>query len=746
VIHRLSPCFILVVLSAILAVTLTDAQPVSLSSERPTYGRWTSSALGGGGFVMGVHFTEADPDRLWAHTDVGGVYRSDDGGNSWRNATYTLPYGLDPAERSDAAPLGDRGLMYVRDMVGDPDEPDRAIILVGYKWSPDYGLYLTEDGGATWRNVQEMWSVGDPLHREYGRALVRSESHPETLYAASRGQGVFRSDDDGATWRSVGGPKIKPTDLDIHPSDPDKVWLTAVAFDETVRGMGRLAGGLWKSEDGGATWKQHSKRDTFEIMQDPADPGVLWGIFENGYKIERSADGGVSWTPMMEGLMAAPSGADSLNPENWRYQGLAVAGGSVMATSAKGDVYRLAGKRWQRVGPQTVHEPEDWHSYTAADHAEWAPWVNTMNSATGLYPHPADPENTWWITDWYSVYQTTDGGKTWNNQTNGIEETYVHTVVPDAADPARVHLGVADIGYFRSKDAGDRFIRPKREPITNNVASITTTPAQPGRVYAVGPNPPVGGWYAGRVFISDDHGDTWRTSPMNGLPEISEGGYHANDIAACTVEKDTVYLGVGGDLSKQAGLYVSRDGGESWQRDTAGFPTEGEFFVHEIWESGPMIALAQDGTQLIVSPKRRMMLRRDAAGEEWQRAKYPTDGELVHLAADPHRPGRFYGAVKYAGIFRTDDHGQNWSRLDLPDSTPGAAHLILDPHQSDRIAAGTPRGVILSSDAGDTWEVLDRSLPGRVDWNSGAFVLTPDGTTRLIVGSGGTGVFWTEVE
>ena len=711
--------------------------------ERPAYGRWTSSALGGGGFVMGVRYSEADPDRLWAHTDVGGVYRSDDGGESWRHASHSLPYGVD---EPGAAGVGDRGLMYVRDMVGDPDQPDRAIALFGYEWSPDFGLYATDDAGETWRNVQEMWAVGDTKHREYGRALVRSVSSPTTLYAAGRGQGVFKSTDDGETWQNVGGPSVKATDLDVHPDDPNRVWLSAVAFEDTTRDYGQMPGGLWHSTDGGENWEQLNDRDTFEVTTDPGDPDVLWGIFDDGYHVERSGDGGRTWTRAMAGLQLAPEGATSTNPEHFRYQGLTTGPGFLLATSAKGDVYRLEGKTWRRIGPESVTEPADWHGYTKAEAEDWAPWVSTMNSATGVYPHPADPRNVWWMTDWYSVYQTTDGGRTWTNQTNGIEETYVHTIVGDAADPTRVHLGVADIGYFTSGDAGGRFVKPKREPITNNVAGVTTTPAQPGRVYAVGPRPPVGGWYAGHVFVSDDGGKTWTPSDMTGLPEISEEKRHANDVAADPSKINVVYLGVDGDLSEEGGLYVSRDGGRSWERDVDGFPASGEFFPRTIWDSGPTIALASDGTQMVGAPQRRMLLVRESDSEKWRAIDYPFGGDLAHLAADPHTPGRFYAAAKYDGVYRTDDRGRSWTKLDIPASTPGATHLMIDPHAPDRLAAGTPRGVILSNDAGETWEVLDRTLPGRVDWNSGAFVRTEKGRTRLVVGSGGTGVFWTAID
>jgi photosystem II stability/assembly factor-like uncharacterized protein len=346
------------------------------------------------------------------------------------------------------------------------------------------------------------------------------------------------------------------------------------------------------------------------------------------------------------------------------------------------------------------------------------------------------------MTDWFSVYRSTDAGKTWTNKTNGIEVLYVFDVEADVADPSIVHFGAADMGYFRSTDAGGRFIKPKREPITNNIKAVVVSADQPGRVYALGPKPGEWSWYAGHVFISDDSGATWTPSPKTGLPEIAAEAHHASTLVVSETDADTLYLGVSLALDDGGGLYVSNDAGQTWRRDSDGMTVSGEFYDHENWRSGPQLALGKDGSQVTGSLIARELFVRDSAEADWEAVGYPFTGDLLHLAGDFHQPGRFWAAVRSDGLYRSDDAGRTWTMLDTPAVAPGASHLILDRHTPGRIAVGTTNGVIFSSDGGDSWVSLDRSLPGRVNWNSGAFARTADGQDRLVVGSGGTGVFW----
>ncbi|MEM9753512.1 MAG: hypothetical protein AAF916_09020 [Planctomycetota bacterium] len=720
-----------------------DADPATDRPEHRVYGDWTASRIGGGGFILGVK-TTSDPERLYAWTDVGGAHRSDDGGQTWRNMTYNLPYGGNTESR---------GMMYVRDLLTDPVDPDRVMIAIGYHWSPTYGVFVSDDAGRTWANtLDDLWVVGDDETRMDGAVLARDPSNPETIWAVGIGQGLFVSKDNGQGWDAVGGPEVQPTDLLIDRSDSDRIWVAGHAMDRGVRedkanrpdGQLVLPGGLWRSDDGGATWDAVIEdRSVRNVKQDPVDADTLYAIVDDHRWVLRSTDGGETWNKFGDGLdIGSPS---HWGPHPHRYQDLVVAHGQVYALSSRGHVYRLDrdAERWTKfTGPDRAIDPEGWWGATPDDPTfGTSNWVTTMSSAARLTVDPRDPD-TMWMTDWYSVYRTDDAGQTWRNTTEGIEVTYIDALEQDPSDPNVVHLGMADNGYFRSDDRGVNFQGFSNDTaITNNVKSISVPAGNPNRVYAVGPNPPGGGWYAGQVFISDDKGDTWRVSPMSGLPEIDERGHRALTIVAVDDRPDTVFLTVTQPIERGGGgLYVSQDAGQTWTSYSDGLPSGVAFYRNEAWRGGKELAIGPDHVMLTQSIANHLLYRRGAEAKAWEKLDFPFVGELNDLRADPHCKGRFFAAAMNDGVYRTDDHGDTWTRLDTPSSAPGATQLLVDRVVPDRIAAGTSNGVILSRDGGASWQHLDASLPGRVDWNKGAFA-----GDRLVVGSGGTGAYWIDV-
>src|SRR5579864_2732320 len=179
------------------------------------------------------------------------------------------------------------------------------------------GVWKTTDGGVDWRPVSDgqfkTGSVG---------AIGVSESDPNVVYVgmgepdirgnASHGDGVYKSTDAGKTWKRVG---LEDTyhigAVRVHPKNPDIVYVAA---------MGHLFGpneerGLYRSTDGGATWKQiytrGPKAGAVDIAIDPGNPRVLYAAFWEvrrspwsfdsggpGSGLFKSTDGGDTWTDL----------------------------------------------------------------------------------------------------------------------------------------------------------------------------------------------------------------------------------------------------------------------------------------------------------------------------------------------------------------------------------------------------------------------------------------------------------------
>jgi hypothetical protein len=100
--------------------------------------------------------------------------------------------------------------------------------------------------------------------------------------------------------------------------------------------------------------------------------------------------------------------------------------------------------------------------------------------------------------------------------------------------------------------------------------------------------------------------------------------------------------------------------------------------------------------------------------------------------ADRLKPGRFFIGAKGDGLYRSDDSGVTWKEV----FGHGISNVATDVVVAGRVAAGTADGVVLSIDGGNSWKALDKALPYRVD-NVPAFA-----GERLLVGTGGSGVFW----
>jgi len=212
------------------------------------------------------------------------------------------------------------------------------------------------------------------------------------------------------------------------------------------------------------------------------------------------------------------------------------------------------------------------------------------------------------------------------------------------------------------------------------------SPADPNRIYAS----QTSGWFGQVMQRSNDGGLTWAPADnafqYDGVPgthQWYDGTPHPWEfkrvwhIEPSLTDPETVYAGV-----EDAGLFRSRDGGNSW---------------HEL--SG---------------------LRKHGTGPAWQ----PGAGGLcLHtILLDPSNPGRIYIAISAAGAFRTDDGGQTWLPINrglhsaqLPDPTAEVGHCVhhiaMHPSRPGTLFMQKHWDVMRSDDAGDTWHEVSGNLP-----------------------------------
>jgi photosystem II stability/assembly factor-like uncharacterized protein len=624
---------------------------LAAAQEMPHYGQWQSSRIGGGGYVLQVLAT-SDPKVYYCFIDNSGMYRSEDGGNTWRMLHGSLP------------PV--RGCYNVRGMIVDPRDDKKIVAALGTRWDRCDGIYLSDDAGRSWHSshVKTMIFDAADAFRSGGPVLARNPRNPDVVVAASFATGVWRSTDNGMNWTLCGLEEIRPTGVFFDQKNPDRVWLCAQPIKETYRGkMHDLAGGFYESQDAGKTWKKLAADGPVKIAQDPQIPNRLYGNFHINH-VEASDDAGRTWRRFSDGLAINEK---NLRPDNgFCYKAITAGPDFVLVGSGDSTLYRLGPGEttWRKVPRESV---------------DMAGSIHTLDSAmSNITIDPRDPKH-WLFTDFFAIYQSYDAGRTWKSTIHGLELTVIHQVLQDPSDPAVVHVVMADLCYFTSLDGGKSFIYHHAAPLKNpaqeaiqimalSAKDIDLSPKLPSRLYAVGSV----GWnqHMNQVYVSADRGDRWEKSPMIGLanPEILSN--LARGLHSLSVDPDdpnTVYVALSGPIKKDSGgVYRTSDGGKHWTWLGQGLPETANFFFAHPWGHGKEVAAGPGGKLLAISTTDgRGVYRYDAAAKTWIKSKLavPPTAELHCLAADLLRPGRFFLGVRRDGIYRTDDAGVSWKKV-----------------------------------------------------------------------------------
>lgn len=245
-----------------------------------------------------------------------GVYRSTDSGKSWTHcglaATHDIPR-----------------------VVPDPRDPDTCYAAaLGHLWghNPERGVYKTTDGGKTWDLVLHIDDKTGCVD------LAIDPKNPDTLYAAMYARlrtpysftsggpkgGLYKSTDAGKTWKQITKGLPKKTGrigLNIFPADPQKLIAVVEATDggqNSIRDDRMRGGGVFRSDDGGETWRRMSHRSPrafyfSKIRFDPADDKRVYML---GWTTEVSDDGGDTFRGGWGDLLHADHHAIIVNPHD----------------------------------------------------------------------------------------------------------------------------------------------------------------------------------------------------------------------------------------------------------------------------------------------------------------------------------------------------------------------------------------------------------------------------------------------
>ena len=248
---------------------------------------------------------EHEPETLYCGVEPAALFVSRDEGRTW-----SLVEGLwNHPQRERWQPGG--GGLCLHTIALDPEQPARIRVAISTA-----GMYVTEDGGATWRPSNAgVRAVFLPDHYpEFGQCvhkIAQSRRQPNRLFLQNH-WGLYRSDDRGDTWIDIanGVPSDFGFPIGIHPRDPDTAWIVPLESDEfRCTPDGRLR--VFRTSDAGASWQAFEtglpQADAYETVLrdglaiDTADPcGVYFGTRSG--KLFASIDEGEHWRTLADGL------------------------------------------------------------------------------------------------------------------------------------------------------------------------------------------------------------------------------------------------------------------------------------------------------------------------------------------------------------------------------------------------------------------------------------------------------------
>ena len=604
-----------------------------------------------------VAVAPSDPKVVWVGTGEAndrnseswgdGVYRSTDGGETWVHS------GLEKSRT-------------IARIVVHPTDPNTAwAAVMGDMWTfgGERGLYKTADAGKSWTR---LLAAPAPFDDRTGCGDVAVDpSDPNTIYAVLYARrrtpwsfasgpivtdgkdvgGIFKSTDGGATWKKLekGLPeRTNRIGLALYAKNP-KIVYAVVGSDEggtpDIRDVESKLGGVFRSDDGGESWTRESGLDPrpFYFSQIRVDPSNDQRVYVLGFALHVSDDGGKTWREDLGQKLHPDLHAMAIDPRNPKRILLGTDGGAYQTFDA--------GQVWAHLNRMAAGE---FYRINA-----------DMSTPYRICGGLQDNEN--WVGP--SRTYSTDGILNYDWQSLGGGDGFY--CVFDSENPSVLYTESQE-AYVHRIDLSNgqvKMLRP--EPAEGQPAFRFDwdAPLVPSRhekdVMYLGGN---------RVFKLTHHGEQWQAiSPdLSGqeLQKTQASGSGAENYAVVySLIESPVKAGLLWAATDDGKVWVTQDEGAQWTDLTANLPAE---------TRGQWMSRIEPG---------------------WQ------DAGVAYLAVDAHRTGNFAPLA-----YRTADGGKTWETIssDLPGDAPVKV-VREDPKNPNVLYAGTEFGLFVSFTRGGHW-------------------------------------------
>ena len=664
---------------------------------------------GNTGRISAIDAVVADPNVVFVGAAPGGVWKSVNGGQTWR------------------AVFDDQPVSTIASIAINQANPD--IVWVGVGEVPGReradpsasGVYRSLDGGDSWAGAGLLGIEG--VHR-----ILLHPSSPEIVYAGvsgvrwedGAGPGVYKTTDGGQSWIRVlfVDERTGVSDLVMDPRDPERLlaamWSTrAYPWSVVPRGPGS---GLFLTRDGGESWIRLTEEDGLpagELGRIALDvfggnPRVVHALVDAGEGVLlRSTDRGRTWRTVRRGphLMSALDEPNDIVADPVNGSRLYLLSSRFSVSDDGGESF-LNGGRGSRPGFRVL-------------------WI-----------HPGDPRLLYGGTD-HGPYVSRDAGEHWAPLGRLPLGRFNHASV-DMAVPFNVYGGLERngswVGSAYGWAEGGARNRDWMELGSDDGFTILVDPVEASRGYAVAPGGNLvrfdirtGERKAIRPWAPDIAELRFnRDTPIALDPHEAEGIYFGSQFVHRSGNRGGTWQIISGDLTANDPAGRREDRRDA--SDAGGFGPDAESVDGPEEPGGATITVIApspvDRDVIWVGTDEGDVQVTRSAGGEWESVRrridsVPDSAWVTHIEPSVFRPGSAYVAFdahrtgnRESLIFSTDNYGRSWRRLARGADIEGVVHTLeQDPIVEDLLFAGTEAGLYVSLNGGEDWIKWTHGLP-----------------------------------
>lgn len=625
---------------------------------------WEFVGWDGGGCYPNLTFDPHIRDRVYLTSDVAGIYRSDDKGEHW----YFVNQGL--------------GSLLVAQVVVAPS--DSSFVYAATKG----GVYVSKDQAKTWTKADSAqgW-ISFKRPDSYHPIAVDGKNPAHLCVGTGKGQ-LFCSHDFGTKWTEVTSAKSL-----LAAGQP----VTVVRLDNQGRIYASSIKGIIRC---------NSEKANCELLEGPKHVSDFKISYKNPGTIYAVGDPW-SWTSVDDG-------------KTWQKSQALTQGGKIYRIAVDESLttpllYAARNRDWNGEVIISRDHGKSWTGLRTVMNADVVDdptrvWAQKDGRLTSLVIDPFNPQ-VLFRTDWWGVWRSDDGGRTWNEKIKGAPNTVGTqiTVTPNKS----LLVSSMDNGLLKSTDDGQTYkaIFPtKYDPARNGHVWRV---AMAGKTIIATSSP----WNqpnVNQVILSQDGGQSFELVRA-GLPSYRPkkntmwGEGYPRALAVDPTNPDNVYLGIDGDDG--GGLFISRDRGKTWHR-SAGQP--GSLRIYNGLAIDPTnpkrIVWGANGTNggVYISSNGGENFNHVFKGMSWVfDLKVSSDG-TIFVAGDS-------GGAK---LFVSRDQGRTWKMAGDFGQGRALASVAVDPANPKRVAVATtswtnaaPNKIFLSQDGGVKFTDITEGLP-----------------------------------